>query len=106
MKKVINGIYGYLLNAYGPQGWWPLTELHACNGINPTKTGSLRGYHPGDYSYPKNENQQFEISCGALLTQNTSWPQVEKALLNLQDLNALSPEAIISIEMKVLKKDG
>ena len=103
MKTAIPEIYCYLLSAYGPQGWWPLTELHACSGIKPTKTGSLMGYHPGDYSYPKTENQQFEIICGALLTQNTSWPQVEKALLNLQGLNALSPEGILSADLITLK---
>ncbi len=103
-KKLILRIYGCLMEAYGPQGWWPLTELHTNGGSNPTKTGSVQGYHPGDYTYPKTENQQFEIICGALLTQNTSWPQVETALLNLKSLKALSPEGILSLDPETLKE--
>ena len=58
--------YEVLLRSYGPQGWWPLLDV---KGKNPTKTGSVRGYHPGDYSYPKNDRQRFEICIGAILTQ-------------------------------------
>ncbi|WP_440955621.1 endonuclease III domain-containing protein [Methanosarcina sp. Mfa9] len=103
-KTIIKKIYNYLLDAYGPQGWWPLTELHAKGGSNPTKTGSVQGYHPGDYTYPRNHTQQFEIICGALLTQNTSWPQVETALLNLKRLKALSPEGILKLDPETLKE--
>ncbi len=66
-----------LLETYGPQGWWPLLG-HV--GINPTKTGSLTGYHPGDYTFPRNEIERFEICTGAILTQNTAWP---KALIGV-----------------------
>lgn len=100
----IKKIYDYLLDAYGPQGWWPLTELHSNGGSNPTKTGSVQGYHPGDYTYPRNHTQQFEIICGALLTQNTSWPQVETALLKLKQLKALSPEGILGLAPETLKE--
>ncbi len=103
-NTAIKKIYDYLLDAYGPQGWWPLTGLHANGGSNPTKTGSVQGYHPGDYTYPRNSTQQFEIICGALLTQNTSWPQVETALLNLKRLKALSPEGILELDAETLKE--
>lgn len=103
MKNNIQRIYGSLLDSYGPQGWWPLTDLHDNGGVNPTKTGSVNGYHPGDYTYPHNKAQQFEIVCGALLTQNTSWPQVEKALINLRQLKSLSPEGILDLDMDALK---
>lgn len=96
-KPVIRDIYDCLLDLHGHQGWWPLTELHETGGINPTKTGSVKGYHPADYTYPQTRGQQFEIICGALLTQNTSWIQVEKALLNLKQLNAFSPEVVIAL---------
>jgi endonuclease-3 related protein len=104
IKPVVMKIYDYLFSSYGPQGWWPLIELHEAGGTNPTKTGSVRGYHPADYTYPQSRTQQFEIICGALLTQNTNWMQVEKALLNLKQLNALSPEALISINPEDLKE--
>jgi endonuclease-3 related protein len=87
--------YEKLLKKYGSQGWWPLLN---CKGCNPTKTGSVKGYHPGDYSYPKNNKQRFEICIGAILTQNTSWPQVEKALINLSKINAISPKKIKEIK--------
>jgi endonuclease-3 related protein len=103
LKPVVRKIFNFLFDSYGPQGWWPLTELHEAGGANPTKTGSIRGYHPGDYTYPQTRDQQFEIICGALLTQNTSWTQVERALFNLRSLNALYPEGVLSLNPEVLK---
>jgi endonuclease-3 related protein len=102
LRPMIRKIFKCLFDSYGPQGWWPLTELHEAGGANPTKTGSIHGYHPGDYTYPKTRDQQFEIICGALLTQNTSWTQVEKALFNLKNLNALYPGGIRSLGPEVL----
>ncbi|MCK5805986.1 MAG: endonuclease III domain-containing protein [Lentisphaeria bacterium] len=84
-------IYETLLNAYGPQGWWPLLEH---NGTNPTKTGSITGYHPGQYDFPKTERQRFEICIGAILTQNTAWINVERALFVLEQMDALTPEGL------------
>lgn len=97
----IQQLYNKLFKKYGFQGWWPLLD---CEGCNPTKTGSIKGYHPGDYSYPKNEKQKFEVCIGALLTQNTSWIQTEKALLNLKKEKALNAESIKKINLKKLKK--
>ena len=37
----------------------------------------------------------FEIMVGAVLTQNTAWTNVEKAIANLKQARALSPEAIV-----------
>ncbi|MCR4301994.1 MAG: endonuclease III domain-containing protein [Sulfuricaulis sp.] len=37
---------------------------------------------------------RFEIMVGAVLTQNTAWTNVEKAIANLKQAKALSPEAI------------
>ena len=88
-------IYSRFLKLYEPQGWWPLLELEGSIDRNPTKTGSIRGYHPGDYSYPRTQAQQFEICVGAILTQNTAWPNVEKALLNLRRLKLFSASAIM-----------
>lgn len=103
-EPVILKIYSFLLDSYGPQGWWPLIELHDSGGTNPTKTGSVQGYHPGDYTYPHTSSQQFEIICGALLTQNTSWQQVERALVNLKRLGSFSPEGILSLGTETLKE--
>jgi len=87
-------VHARLLDAYGPQGWWPLLTHE---GTNPTKTGSLCGYHVGDYSFPRNDRERFEICLGAILTQNTAWPNVEKALRRLADRDAMSPRAILDM---------
>ncbi|NQU98182.1 endonuclease III domain-containing protein [Candidatus Woesearchaeota archaeon] len=75
--------YSSLIKEYGPQGWWPIKGK----------------YHKKDYSYPRNERERYEIIVGAILTQNTSWKQVEKALENLGDI---TPRKILS--MKDLKE--
>ncbi len=38
----------------------------------------------------------FEVMVGAILTQNTAWSNVEKAISNLRQANALSVDAIAS----------
>ena len=78
--------------AYGPQGWWPLLA-HA--GSNPTSTGRLTGYHPGDFTFPRDDTQRFEICCGAILTQNTAWRNVERAMAALANQGLLAPGAIL-----------
>jgi endonuclease-3 related protein len=41
---------------------------------------------------------QFEVVVGALLTQNTNWKNVEKAIANLRAAGKLSPEAILETQ--------
>ncbi len=96
----ISGIYRELYRLYGPQGWWPLLEL----GSVRYKPGDKRygGYHPKDYSYPKTGQQKFEICAGAILTQNTSWNQVTKALQNLNDNSLINPKKILETDDKKL----
>ena len=86
-------IYKTLLDLYEPQGWWPLSDIgrHNC-------------YHPKDYTYPKTDNQQFEICIGAILTQNTAWKNVEKAITNLNNSNLLSPQSIHDADIDLLKQ--
>ena len=38
----------------------------------------------------------FEIMVGAILTQNTAWTNVEKAIVNLKQAQALNPKAIVA----------
>lgn len=89
-----------LLDAYGAQGWWPLLG-HA--GGNPTSTGRLTGYHPGDFTFPRTAAQAFEIGCGAILTQNTAWTNVERALHALAGRGLLAPAAILAAPDPVLE---
>lgn len=55
-------------------------RLHAAHGP--------QHWWPGD--------SVFEIMVGAVLTQNTAWTNVEKAIANLKNAQALSPEAIVA----------
>lgn len=45
---------------------------------------------------------QFEIIIGAILTQNTSWANVEKAIRNLKDAKLLVPEALNELDIMSL----
>lgn len=54
-------------------------KLYAANGS--------QHWWPGD--------SRFEIMVGAVLTQNTAWSNVERAIANLKRAGALSPEAIV-----------
>lgn len=56
-------------------------RLHAAHGP--------QQWWPGDST--------FEIMVGAVLTQNTAWTNVEKAIANLKLAQALSPEVIIAV---------
>ena len=55
-------------------------RLHATHGP--------QHWWPGDSA--------FEIMVGAVLTQNTAWTNVEKAIANLKAAQALSPEVIVA----------
>ncbi|MBS1266046.1 MAG: Endonuclease III [Candidatus Woesearchaeota archaeon] len=98
----IKEIFEQLFERHGPQGWWPLVEL----GDLTYKPGCKKygGYHPKDYSYPKTKLQQFEICTGAILTQNTSWNQASKALLNLYKQNLLNTKSILKATKETLHK--
>jgi endonuclease-3 related protein len=55
--------------------------------------GSLNWW-PGD--------TPFEIMLGAILTQNTAWKNVEKAINNLKKENLLEPQKLYSIKQEEL----
>ena len=84
----IKKIYDILLKNYGPQKWWPVTSE---SEITPRYSGG-----------PKTGKQQLEVIFGAILTQNTSWKNVEKAIINLNKNNLIDIKKIIEIENKKL----
>lgn len=53
-----------------------------------------RGWWPGD--------TPFEVIVGAILTQNTSWENVEKAITRLKKDKLLDPERLYSVEESIL----
>lgn len=70
-----------LLKKYGPQGWWPLTSVRG-ERLPPPR--------------PMTESAAVEIAAGAILTQNTAWRNVEKALINLKQAKLLSiPDLLV-----------
>ncbi|MBU2567930.1 MAG: hypothetical protein KJ967_04065, partial [Elusimicrobia bacterium] len=91
LKKVYNEtemllrIYRKLLKYFGPQGWWPINAL----------------YDPSKKTFTRAE--KFEIMAGAILTQNTSWKNVEKALSNLRKEKLLDITAISEVNIKKLR---
>ena len=46
---------------------------------------------------------QFEVIVGAILTQNTSWTNVERAIANLRVARLLSPRAIEQVPLRRLQ---
>ncbi|MFW6054486.1 MAG: endonuclease III domain-containing protein [Thermodesulfobacteriota bacterium] len=46
----------------------------------------------------------FEVCLGAILTQNTNWSNVEKALARLKDRNLLDPEKIFCLDLPTLSE--
>ncbi|MBW2972970.1 endonuclease III domain-containing protein [Candidatus Woesearchaeota archaeon] len=69
-------IFKTLYKTYGAQNWWPVTS----------------------------KNKQFEIIIGTILTQNTSWKNVEKAIANLKEKNLIHPAKIIKTNKNALAK--
>ena len=63
-------------------------KLYAANG--------KQHWWPGD--------TVFEIMVGAMLTQNTAWTNVEKAMTNLKRAGALSPQAIVKAHPRRLAR--
>lgn len=71
-------IYSELLDRFGQQGWWPMSD----------------GFSP----------PELEVCLGAILTQNTNWNNVEKALKNLKAGNVVCPEDVIETGTSELER--
>ena len=83
MKLTPQTLYKELLENFGQQNWWPMDK----------------GYHKKHGSDPR-----FEVIIGAILTQNTAWSNVEKALANLKSKDVLDIEKISNIDMNFLQE--
>jgi len=82
MKLTPYTLYKILLENFGNQNWWPMDK----------------NYHEKHRSDPR-----FEIMVGAILTQNTAWSNVEKALISLKSKNTLDIKKISEIDIKSLQ---
>jgi endonuclease-3 related protein len=70
----IASAYRILMEAYGPQGWWPWLRHAGRPGFD------ARGYHPGLPGPPPGAKDRLTVCLGAILTQNAAWTNAEKAL--------------------------
>ena len=66
VSGAIRTLFDTLLNYYGEQHWWPCQS-----------------------------GTRWEIITGAILTQNTSWTNVEKAIGNLLAADVMSPQRVL-----------
>ena len=78
MKLTLDTLYKLLLERFGNLNWWPIDK----------------NYHEKNGS-----DLRFEIIVGALLTQNTAWSNVEKALANLKSKNMLDLKKMVNIDI-------
>jgi len=69
-------VYNLLYEAYGTQHWWPCLT----------------------------KEKKFEIIIGTILTQNTSWNNVEKAIKNLNENNLIAKDKLMDVNIAKLKK--
>ncbi len=69
-------MYERLLGYMGPQRWWPVSH----------------GFRP----------PEWEIMVGAVLTQNTNWDNVEKALTNIERAGIKDRESLLSLSNQEL----
>jgi len=73
MTATLTEVYQRLIEALGPQHWWP--------GESP-----------------------FEVIVGAVLVQNTSWKNVERAIDNLRQSDLLDPHALADVRPEELEE--
>jgi len=71
-------IYDKLLREHGHRKWWPVSSF--------------------------TEPKEWEICIGAILTQNTAWRNVEKALLNLKNANCRTADDILKMNTREFRK--
>lgn len=82
MKLNPYSLHKILLSEFGKLNWWPRDkEYHEKNGTDP----------------------RFEVIVGAILTQNTAWSNVEKALTNLKSENMLNIKNILEVDIADLQ---
>jgi len=87
IKKIYDSLYSH----FGPQHWWPVT----------LEGNTIPNYYK---NINLNEKQKLEICFGAILTQNTNWKNVEKAIIQLNKNQLISIKKIIKINNKKLAK--
>ena len=76
-----NKTYQVLQKKYGDLNWWPVDK---------------------SYHLKNNSDPRFEVIVGTILTQNTAWSNVEKALTNLKQYKMLDIQSVSNCNLKKL----
>jgi len=87
-------LYQRLVDAYGPQGWWPTT---------PDGEAEAR-YHSEGPDRILSSEERWEIVVGSLLTQNTSWAGAAESIRALRAHGALSPWELAHLDSTELSR--
>lgn len=77
----VQKLYSLLLRFYGSQGWWPLMDEKQGKSL----------YLGKDLLA---EDERLETALGAILTQNVSWTNVDKALYALKQNKMIHAEKL------------
>jgi endonuclease-3 related protein len=82
MQLTPSQLYTLLFHHFHHQNWWPVDAT---------------------YHQQHNTDPRSEIIIGAILTQNTAWSNVEKALSNLKKHNALDLSTLDALDIQTVK---
>lgn len=78
----VRRVYNELSKQFGPQHWWPRHNEAKRRGFDPT----------------------WEVLVGCILTQNTAWTNVEKAVANLYAANVLDVRSTLDVSEQSLRE--
>lgn len=95
-ENLLTTIYQDMYTNYHAQNWWPVTPQ---NSLYPLYSGG-----------PTTDKQILEVIFGAILTQNTSWKNVEKAIVELNKHKFIDINKILAVEdeklAQIIKSSG
>ena len=103
LRRQIIAALSEMAEQYGPQGWWPV-QCERRHFSNPRGALEQDGYHPGQFDFPRTRRGRWEICCGAVLTQNTAWVNVRKALAQLRQSRLVTPERLLSAPIAQMRE--
>lgn len=91
-RSVLVNLYRAARRELGPRGWWPATP-----------DGKFVPEYNTDPKRELSEKDRFEIALGAILTQNTSWSNVTRALEMLNRIGELTFFGVYRMPIEKLK---
>ncbi len=97
MKNNLIFIYKKLIESYGAQGWWPLLFEERKD------FSDSKGYHKNFTIFTQTKTDRFEISTGAVLTQNTNWNNVYNSLTEFKKSSITTPESFLGADIDIIK---